>query len=116
MKIALAEDAELHVGDEIVLLSAMKEGVDSWDFDIRYPKSYTWAVDEREVGDGRFCIVAKVTSLAYSGQGDREDDDEPDDGETVYPDDDWSEDMDMTTPLRFYAGKLGKNMGVAAAS
>lgn len=116
LKIALTEDAELHVGDEIVLLSAMKEDVDSWDFDIRYPKSYTWVVDEREAEDGRFCVVAKVTSLAYSGQGDQEDDDEPDDGETVYPDDDWVEDMDMTTSLRFYAEKLGKNIGVAAAS
>ena len=116
MKIELTEDAELHVGDEIVLLSAMKEDVDSWDFDIRYPKSYTWVVDEREAEDGRFCVVAKVTSLAYSGQGDQEDDDEPDDGETVYPDDDWVEDMDMTTSLRFYAEKLGKNIGVAAAS
>src|SRR5574344_1235635 len=114
--IALAEGAQLAVNDEVTLLTATgKEGAD-WNFAFRYPKAYTWIVEQREGANGSYNIVAKVTSLDYSGQGDVED--ETGEGGTTggYPDDDWTYDMTDNTPLRTYAAKLGKDIGMAAAS
>lgn len=116
LTIALAEGAQLAVNDEVTLLTATgKEGAD-WNFAFRYPKAYTWIVEQREGANGSYNIVAKVTSLDYSGQGDVED--ETGEGGTTggYPDDDWTYDMTDNTPLRTYAAKLGKDIGMAAAS
>ncbi|MBO5187647.1 MAG: endo-1,4-beta-xylanase [Prevotella sp.] len=116
LTIALTEDAELAVNDEVTLLVTTKKDNNEWSFRYRYPKAYTWVVEQREGADGSYSIVAKVTSLDYSGQGDVEDDDDDTGNKGEYPDDDWTADMTDNTPLRTYADKLGKNIGVAVAS
>lgn len=116
LTIALQEGAQLAVGDEVTLLTAAAKEGDEWAFSFRYPKAYTWVVEQREGTDGSYNIVAKVTSLDYSGQGDVEDEDGNGGGTGAYPDDDWTYDLTDDTPLRTYAEKLGKDIGVAAAS
>ncbi|MDE6647742.1 MAG: endo-1,4-beta-xylanase, partial [Prevotella sp.] len=105
----------LAVNDEITLFTATKKAGE-WGFTIRYPKAYTWVVELRDGDDGSFSVVAKVTSLDYNGQGDVEDDDDNTGGKGDYPDDDWTADLTDDTPLRVYAQKLGKEIGVAVAS
>ncbi len=116
LTIALTEDAKLTVNDEITLLTATKKQGNDWGFRFRYPKDYTWVVEQRENTDGSYSVVAKVTSLDYSGQGEVEDDDDDTGNKGEYPDDDWTADMTDDTPLRTYAQKLGKNIGMAVAS
>lgn len=116
LTIELAEGAQLAVNDEVTLLTATAKDGKEWSFRMRYPKAYTWVVEQREGEDGAYSIVAKVTSLDYSGQGDVEDDKEDTGSEVTYPEDDWTFDMTDETPLRTYAEQLGKNIGVAAAS
>lgn len=115
LTIELTEDATLAVNDEITLFTATKKTAE-WGFTIRYPKAYTWVVEQRDGDDGSFSVVAKVTSLDYNGQGDVEDDDDNTGGKGDYPDDDWTADLTDNTPLRDYAKKLGKEIGVAVAS
>lgn len=115
LTIALTDDAVLAVNDEVTLLTADEKAGD-WNFRFRYPKAYTWVVEQRETAAGSCSIVAKVTSLDYGGQGDVEDDDDDTGNENGYPEDEWTEDMTDNTPLREYAQKLGKNIGVAVAS
>lgn len=116
LTIALADGAALQVNDEVTLLTATKKEGTDWAFRMRYPKAYTWVVEQREGADGSYNIVAKVTSLDYSGQGDVEDDDDDTGGKGEYPDDDWTADMTDNTPLRTYTARLNKNIGVAVAS
>lgn len=116
LTIALAEGASLQVNDEVTLLTATRKEGSGWGFRMRYPKAYTWIVEQREGADGSFSVVAKVTSLDYSGQGDVEDDDDDPGNKGGYPDDDWTADMTDDTPLRTYAARLGKNIGVALAT
>lgn len=116
LTIELAEGAQLAVNDEVTLLTATAKEGKEWSFRMRYPKAYTWVVEQREGADGSYSIVAKVTSLDYSGQGDVEDDKDDTGSEVTYPNDDWTIDMTDPTPLRTYASQLGKNIGVAAAS
>lgn len=116
LTIALADGASLQVNDEVTLLTATKKEGTDWAFRMRYPKAYTWVVEQREGADGSYNIVAKVTSLDYGGQGDVEDDNEDTGGTGEYPDDDWTEDMTDDTPLRTYTARLNKNIGVAVAS
>lgn len=116
LTIALADGAALQVNDEMTLLTATKKEGTDWAFRMRYPKAYTWVVEQREGADGSYNIVAKVTSLDYGGQGDVEDDNEDTGGTGEYPDDDWTEDMTDDTPLRTYTARLNKNIGVAVAS
>lgn len=116
LTIALADGAALQVNDEVTLLTATKKEGTDWAFRMRYPKAYTWVVEQREGADGSYNIVAKVTSLDYGGQGDVEDDNEDTGGTGEYPDDDWTEDMTDDTPLRTYTARLNKNIGMAVAS
>ncbi|MBO7259975.1 MAG: endo-1,4-beta-xylanase [Bacteroidaceae bacterium] len=109
-------DTILSVNDEFVLLSATTKSGTEWNFNIIYPKCYTWVVEHREDNNGTYQLVAKVTSLDYNGQGDITEDDDNESGFQGYPDDDWSYDLTDNTPLRTYAEILGKNIGVAAAS
>lgn len=114
LRIQLMEGADLHVGDEFVLLTAKgKESYENveWQFDVRYPKAYTWAVDQKLTDEG-LRVVARVTSLYYSGQGNADDSD-------VLPGDTSSDDgmFDLaaekkeTTTLRYYADKAQKYVG-----
>lgn len=116
LTISLEEGAELAINDEVTLLTATGKNATEWDFRYRYPKQYTWTIERREGENGTYIIVAKVTSLDYSGQGDIEDDDNEEQNKGEYPDDDWTADITDNTPLRTYAAKLGKSIGVAGAS
>lgn len=104
IRISLTEGASLQVGDEFTLFTAQsKKSYNDvpWEFDIRYPKSYTWEVSQILDADG-FRVVAKVISLAYSGQGDIEDDPDEDNG-GVSSDDgafNLAEEQTDETPLR----------------
>ncbi len=115
LTIALADGAVPAVNEELTLLTASAREGEEWSLRIRYPKSCTWSVEQRRDGDGRFSVIARVTSLDYSGQGDIEDDDD-NGAEGDWPDDDWSADINDDTPLRVYAEKLGKNIGMALAT
>ena len=116
LTIATSADSQLKVGDEFILLRATSKPSPDWSLTIRYPKAYTWQVDQLTDADGSFRVVARVTSLDYSGQGDITDDEEEEAIDNGYPDEDVSEDLNDPTPLRSYAQKLGKWIGVAAAS
>lgn len=117
LTIALTDDAALQVNDEITLLTTNKKDGNGWSFRIRYPKAYTWVVEQREGAEGEYSIVAKVTSLDYNGQGDVSgDDDDAPGNKGEYPDDDWTADINDDTPLRTYSARLKKNIGVAVAS
>lgn len=116
LTIALVENHSLNVGDEVTLLTASQKSGTDWQFAISYPDAYTWKVEQLTNADGSFTVVARVTSLEYGNQGggnEGEDDKEEDKG---YPDDDWTPDLTDSTPLRTYAEKLGKYIGVAGAS
>ncbi|WP_288055679.1 endo-1,4-beta-xylanase [Xylanibacter rodentium] len=113
LTIELADGAAPTVNEEITLLTATKKEGSGWGFRIRYPKAYTWVVEQHEGDDGQYSIVAKVTSLDYSGQGDTGDDEDEPGGKGEYPDDDWTADITDNTPLREYTAKLGKNIGLA---
>ena len=115
MVILLTEDAKLKKGDELVLLTAAgKEAKDNqeWNFEIIYPKAYTWEVKERKGEDGRIELVAMITSEEYSGQGDVTiDDGDEDDNqfeETIL---DLELEMTDNTPIRTYADKIDKFVG-----
>lgn len=116
LTIALDEGADLKVNDEVTLLTTTKRDGEGWGFRIRYPKAYTWIVEQREGDNGSYSVVAKVTSDEYGGQGEIKDDDDDIADNGGYPDDDWTADMTDNTPLREYTAILGKNIGVALAS
>lgn len=107
LRIQLTKDADLHEGDEFVLLTAKSKTSYQnvpWQFTVVYPKAYSWKVVEEETADG-YRLIARVTSVIYSGQGDVEDgDDDPgsstDDGIL-----DIEAEKSNTTPLRYYADK-----------
>lgn len=113
LRIQLTKDADLHEGDEFVLLAA--EGKESyqnvpWQFNIIYPKAYTWEVEQQETSTG-FRVVARVTSVIYSGQGDVED---VDDGPGTADDEgnlNVETEKSDKTPLRKYADNYGTHVG-----
>ncbi|MDE6270877.1 MAG: endo-1,4-beta-xylanase [Muribaculaceae bacterium] len=116
LEIKLAETADLKAGDSFTLISAGgKSDADSqgWAFRVQYPKAYTWEVKEEATAEG-YTVTATVTSTEYSGQGDTIIEDEPvldgDNSAFIF---DWTEDYDDPTPLRDYAARSGKNIGVA---
>ena len=116
LALTLTDDATLNINDEIVLLTCSKEPAEGLSFDMRYPKRYTFTTEQRVENDGTFTIVARVISLDDNPNY-KEDDDETQDGDVKnYPDEDITIDMTDKTPLRTYADKLGKSIGVAAAS
>lgn len=116
LALTLTDDATLNINDEIVLLTCSKQPAEGLAFDMRYPKRYTFTTEQRVENDGTFTIVARVISLDDNPNY-KEDDDETQDGDVKnYPDEDITIDMTDKTPLRTYASKLGKSIGVAAAS
>lgn len=116
LEIKLPVGHDLKEGDEFTLLAASgaSEGLN---FRVQYPKAYSWSV-EQKVTDKGFFVTAKVTSTDYSGQGDTVIEDEY--GEESLDNSDYivdySKDFDDTTPLRVYAERLGKSIGVAIPS
>lgn len=115
-EIRLGENHNLKAGDKFTLISAAgKTASDQqgWQFRVQYPKAYTWEVKEEQTADG-YALTATVTSTEYSGQGDSEIEDEKVlDGDNSAFLVDWDQDYDDATPLRTYAAKAGKSIGVA---
>lgn len=118
LEIALDDGHALKAGDVLTLISAASKAVTDdgagWSFRVQYPKAYTWKVEERSSAEG-YAVVATVVSTDYSGQGDVEIEDEKvldgDDNSSFIVD--WTADYDDPEPLRGYAGKAGKYIGVA---
>lgn len=114
--IDLQDGADLAQEDEFILVET--DDMDpSSEFDIRYPKRYTWKIERRTDGEGVVRIVAVVTSLEYSGQGDGYEDDDDDPGQIDNGSlEDWTYEDLYVKPLRKYADKLGKSIGVAVGT
>ena len=112
LRIQLTKDADLHEGDEFVLFSAKSKTAYqdvAWDFNVIYPKAYSWKVEQQLTDDG-FKVVARVTSLSYSGQGDVEESQEEEET-TTYELPDLAEEKEYYTTLREYADKNGTYIG-----
>ena len=112
LRIQLTKDADLHEGDEFVLFSAKSKTAYNdvaWDFNIIYPKAYSWKVEQQLTEDG-FKVVARVTSLSYSGQGDVEESQEEEET-TTYELPDLAQEKKDYTPLREYADKNDTYIG-----
>lgn len=119
LEIKLPFKHSLKVGDKFTLLTAagrtaVNEADAAWTYRIQYPKAYTWKVEEVKSDNG-YSIVAEVTSLEYSGQGDTiyddgESGDKTDNSDYLV---DYNYDFSDTTPMREYATRAGKGLGVA---
>ena len=112
LRIQLTKEADLHEGDEFVLFSAKSKTAYqdvAWDFDIIYPKAYSWKVEQQLTEDG-FKVVARVTSLSYSGQGDVEESQEEEET-TIYELPDLAQEKKDYIPLREYADKNDTYIG-----
>ena len=116
IEIKLPVGHDLKDGDEFTLLTAsgVSEGLN---FRVQYPKAYSWSV-EQKLTDIGYVITAKVISTDYSGQGDKVIEDEY--GEESLDNSDYiidyTKDYDDPVPLRVYAERLGKSIGVAIPS
>lgn len=113
LRIQLTKDADLKEGDEFTLFTATgKEAYENvaWDFDIIYPKAYTWEVSQVNDENG-FRIVARVKSLIYSGQGDVEDVDDKPESSTDDGTFDLDEEKKNTASLRSFADEAKMYIG-----
>ncbi len=117
LKVTLDDDAQLAINDEITLLHVGSGSDLMGNLRIKYPKQCTWLTEQRQFADGTIAIVARVTSLDDNPDYVEGDDEEMQgNADTIYPDSDWENDKTSATPLRTYASKLNKSIGVAAAS
>lgn len=117
LEIKLPFKHSLKVGDRFTLLQAAgRTSVDNveWAYRIQYPKAYTWKVEEINDASG-YSVVAEVTSLEYTGQGDTIYDDGGGDEKTDNSDYlvDYNQDFTDPTPMREYAARASKGIGVA---
>lgn len=120
LEIRAGENSNLKAGDKFTLIKAAGQtsaDTDKWNFRVQYPKVCTWEVKEEKTAEG-YVVTATVKDTAYSGQGDTIIEDEPlldgDDNSAYIVD--WTNDYDDATPLRDYADKAGKFIGVAIPS
>ncbi len=115
IEIVPAEDANLEVGNEFVLLQAKAKASKSasWNFKFITPSRYTWTLEEREE-EGVYQVVARVISLDNQPVDDDPTADDPttESGLGAFYDDGIDEATDFTT-LREYAAKHGKRIGTA---
>ena len=114
--LSLADDAVLNINDEIVMLTCSTKPDGNISFDVRYPKRYTFTTEQRTQAEGEFSVVARVISLDDNPDYIEDDDEDSEIKEKVYPGEDITEDMQSDVPLRTYSDKLGKSIGMAAAS
>lgn len=115
LRIYLADDADVKEGDSFTLFTATKKELYNkvdWKFDIRYPKSCTWEVEQISDATG-FKVVATVTSTKYSGQGNVDYDDEDDKEDVGGNEDtfDLAAEKGDATPLRKYADSKNAYIG-----
>ena len=119
IKVRLAENHAVNVGDEFVLIrsgSKSRFQDKEWNFKVVLPSEHTWKVEERTI-DGKYCVVLTVTSLeddpANAGNDKEDETEEGDDEEennTTYGDD------GDRRQIRYYADKTDKLLGVAVST
>lgn len=116
IKVYLATDHTIKAGDEFtVLTSAERLDATSWQWRLVFPSRYTWQAEERTLNDGRYTLVAKVTSLDDDPANAGNDEEEDNNGD----EDEWTEtfnDDGDTYTLRHYADEKGLRIGVAIPS
>lgn len=116
IRVALTDDYCLEVGDELTLLTAERRAdAAQWQWDVRMPSHLTWSIDERETADGRYALVATVTSMDDdpANAGNDADDETYQPGEVADDDDSTYGDTGDVHPLRYYADLSGFSIGVA---
>lgn len=109
------EQISLNVGDEFTVLQA-KSKTSGWHFDLRQPGRYTWELVE-EQNDDSYSLKLRVASLKDASDN-PDDNPDPENQESTmgpYYDDGISDSSDRHT-LRYYADKVGKNIGVALST
>jgi len=116
LTVVLDNEATLAINDEIVLLTCSKQPSETFTLDMRYPQRYTFTTEQRVGGDGLFSVVARVISLDDNPNYKDDDYEQIVEDNKLYPNEDITEDLVDSTPLRSYADKLCKSIGVAAAS
>lgn len=118
IELIVPENHSLRQGDSFTLIKAAgKTSLNDieWNFRVQYPKVCSWKVDE-EITDGIYTLKATVTSTNYSGQGDKEiDDDSEDNTDNTDYYVNYEPDYYDPTPLCEYAQQAGKRIGVAAS-
>jgi GH35 family endo-1,4-beta-xylanase len=121
VELVVADDAKLNVGDEFVVLTAAGKTSQTgeWQFELKTPEKYTWALEER-VTDSGYSLVVRLVSLDNSGDADGGDDGGNDDDQTTdvmgpFYDDVINDNTDRT-PLRSYAAKNNKLVGTAIST
>ncbi len=116
LALVLADDATLSINDEIVLMTCTRQPAANFALDMRYPKRYTFTTEQRVDANGGVAVVARVVSLDDNPNYKEDDEEQNTDENMAFPEEDITADMADNTPLRAYADKLGKSIGVAAAS
>ena len=120
IQVVLEENADVKVGDEFLLLTAKNKlsQAGDWQFDLKSPDKYTWALEEREE-EGMYSVILRLVSLEKDPQGGGDDNPEghPEEHGTMgafYQD--GIDDKTDATPLRTYAEKNQKYIGTAIST
>ena len=118
MEINVADDADLKLGDEMIVLVARGLMFENWDFDIRANK-YTWEIEKRKsfLDPEHLLYVVRLVSLDNMADLDTPDNpDNPDNPESTmgaYYNDPGVDEMADKKSLKYYAKQLGKSIGTA---
>lgn len=119
VQIELTKDADVKLGTEICLLTARKKSAaqaGEWNFDLRQPGRYTWALEEHE-DNGQFSLILRLVSLEDAEHNEGGDDDDPDYipwAESLY--NDGIDEYKDNTTLRDLAQKNNKFIGTAIST
>jgi len=119
IQVALADDADVKVGDEFCLLRAHAKTTmaGDWQWVAKMPSRYTWQLEEWLL-DGEYQVVLRLTSFEDAkpdDNPDNPDDDNPTGGMGAYYDDGIDDRTDRTT-LRSYAEQNQKRIGTAIST
>lgn len=113
IKVYLATDHSVKVGDEFTLLTASERlNAEAWQWRMVFPSRYTWQAEERNIEGGRYALVVKVTALDDDPANAGNDEEEVNGGN----EDNWTatfEDDGDANTLRHYADAKGLRIGVA---
>ena len=117
IELVVADDANLKVGDYFSVMACRAKSGDDWNFAVRANK-YTWEIDVAEASGfpSATYFDARIVSLETPDDPDNPDNpDNPDDIMGAFYDD-GIDDATDDNPLRYYADKNQKNIGVALAT
>lgn len=108
---------DLEVGTELCLLTSKSKTGSDWHFQLQQPGKYTWELREIE-SNSTFSLMLRLVSLKDADANDPDqlgDPDNPASTMGAYYDDGIDDAADQT-PLRTYAAKNNKQIGIAIAS